>query len=72
MKAATKSNSNDTILHLLNLIGDCDNNLSMLRQSGEIERGLLMRQEKHLKNQYCKELNALLEKNKLRIKVVEI
>lgn len=70
--AAIKHNSNNAILHLLNLIGDCDNNLSILRQSNESETGLLIRQEKHLKNQYCKELNALLEKDKLRIKVIEI
>ncbi len=72
MKAATKHMSSNAILNLLNLIGDCDNNLSILRQSGESETGLMMRQEKHLKNQYCKELNSLLEKDKLRIKVIEI
>lgn len=64
--------SGTAILHLLNLIGDCDNNIAILRQTGEMEIGLLMRQEKHLKKKYCVELNALLEKEKLRIKVVEI
>lgn len=64
--------SGTAILHLLNLIGDCDNNIAVLRQTGETETGLLIRQEKHLKKKYCAELNALLEKDKLNIKVVEI
>jgi hypothetical protein len=64
--------SGTAILHLLNLIGDCDNNIAVLRQTGETETGLLMRQEKHLKKKYCHELNALLEKDKLNIKVIEI
>ena len=72
MTASTKHNSGNAILHLLNLIGDCDNNLILLRQSEESETGLLIRQEKHLKYQFCKELNQLLEKSKLKIKVVEI
>jgi hypothetical protein len=68
----TKRNiSSNAILHLLNLIGDCDNNIAVLRQTGETEMGLMMRQEKHLKNKYCNDLNALLEKDKLYIKVVE-
>jgi hypothetical protein len=68
----TKRNiSSNAILHLLNLIGDCDNNIAVLRQTGEMETGLMMRQEKHLKNKYCNDLNALLEKDKLHIKVVE-
>ena len=64
--------SGTAILHLLNLIGDCDNNIAVLRQTGEAETGLLMRQERHLKKKYCNELNALLEKDKVNIKVVEI
>ena len=72
MKASTKTISGQAILHLLNLIADCDNNLAILSESGESETGLLMRQERHLKYQFCRELNALLAKDKLRIKVVEI
>ena len=64
--------SSTAILHLLQLIGDCDNNITVLRQTGETETGLLIRQERHLKKKYCAELNALLEKDKLNIKVVEI
>ncbi len=64
--------SGTVLLHLLNLIGDCDNNIAVLRQTGETETSLLMRQERHLKKKYCNELNALLEKHKLNIKVVEI
>ena len=64
--------SSTTILHLLNLIGDCDNNITVLRQTGETETGLLMRQERLMKNKYCHDLNLLLEKAKLYIKVVEI
>ena len=37
--AAIKHNSNNAILHLLNLIGDCDNNLSILRQSNRLGIG---------------------------------
>jgi hypothetical protein len=72
MTAATKHISGNAILHLLDLIGDCDNNLTLLQQSGELETGLLIRQEKHLKNQFCKQLNDLLEKDKLKIRVIEI
>lgn len=72
MKAPTEKISGQVILHLLNLIADCDNNLAILSESGESETGLLMRQERHLKYQFCRELNALLAKDKLRIKVVEI
>ena len=64
--------SGTAILHLLNLIGDCDNNIAVLRQTGETETGLLIRQEKHLKKKYCAELNILLEKDKVNIKVVII
>ncbi len=64
--------SGTALLHLLNLIGDCDNNIAVLRQTGETETGLLMRQEKHLKKKYCAELNTLLEKDKVNIKVVII
>lgn len=64
--------SGTAILHLLNLIGDCDNNITVLRQTGETETSLLMRQERHLKKKYCAELNVLLEKDKLNIKVVEL
>ena len=72
MTAASKHISGKAILHLLSLIGDCDNNLTLLRQSGELETGLLIRQEKHLKFQFCKQLNELLKKDKLSIRVVEI
>ena len=72
MTTATNHISGNAILHLLSLIGDCDNNLKLLQQSGELEKGLLIRQEKRLKFQFCKELNQLLEKDKLGIKVVEI
>jgi hypothetical protein len=72
MTAASKPISGTAILHLLGLIGDCDNNITLLRQSGELETGLLIRQEKHLKYQFCKELNGLLAKDKLKIKVVEV
>ena len=41
--------SGASILHLLNLIGDCDNNIAVLHQTGETEIGLLVRQERHLK-----------------------
>jgi hypothetical protein len=64
--------SSTALFHLLNLIGDCDNNMTVLRQTGETETGLLMRQERHLKNKYCNDLNLLLEKAKLHIKVIEI
>jgi hypothetical protein len=69
---AKRNISSTAILHLLNLIGDCDNNIAILRQTGETETGLMMRQERHLKNKYCNELNLLLEKYKLHIKVVEV
>jgi hypothetical protein len=63
--------SSTALLNLLNLIGDCDNNIAVLRQTGETETGLMIRQERHLKNKYCNDLNQLLEKGKLHIKVVE-
>jgi hypothetical protein len=69
---AKRNISSATILHLLNLIGDCDNNIAVLRQTGETETGLMMRQERHLKNKYCNDLNLLLEKDKVHIKVVEV
>jgi hypothetical protein len=69
---AKRNISSTAILHLLNLIGDCDSNIAILRQTGESETGLMVRQEKHLKNKYCNDLNLLLEKNKLNIKVVEV
>ena len=69
---AKRNISSTAILHLLNLIGDCDNNIAVLRQTGETETGLMMRQERHLKNKYCNDLNMLLEKDKLHIKVVEV
>ncbi len=64
--------SGTAILHLLHLIADCDNNITVLRQTGETETGLMMRQEKHLKKKYCQDLNVLLERDKLSIKVIEI
>jgi hypothetical protein len=57
MKSKT-SISGTAILHLLNLIVDCDNNIAVLRQTGETETGLLMRQERHLKKNIA--LNSML------------
>ena len=60
------------LTHLLELIRVCNENIDELLQSGEPENSFVVRQELYIKHRFCADLNELLEKYNLGIKVVEL
>ncbi len=49
------------INYLLDLIAGCDKLLANIRITNKDENSLMIKQEKHLKNQYLKDLNEILK-----------
>ena len=51
------------ILQLLELIDQCENNITHLFETGSNEKSFAVKQEKYLLTKYCKELNEVAAKN---------
>lgn len=58
------------INQILSLIAGCDRIITNYRERGEKESGLSIRQEKHLKNQYLKALNEILQKSNINTQMI--
>jgi hypothetical protein len=48
------------INHTLELIASCNRLIAQYKENGEKEDSLMIRQEKHLKKQYMKQLDEML------------
>ncbi len=62
--------NNNGLTHLIELIRVCNENIIMLRERGEADDSLMVKQEKRLMQQYCNDLNALLIKYKVGFQAI--
>jgi hypothetical protein len=56
---------------ILGEIANCDNNIRLLIGAGNAENSSIIRQEKHLKYQFCLQFNQLLSERNLDVHLVE-
>jgi hypothetical protein len=56
---------------ILDEIANCDKNIRLLIGAGNGENSSIIRQEKHLKHQFCLQFNQLLSERNLNVHLVE-
>ncbi len=56
---------------ILEEIANCDKNIRMLKDAGNTDKSSIIRQEKHLKHQFCMQFNSLLQERNLDVYLVE-
>lgn len=71
MKNVDNKNLKEAINHTLDLITGVDNVLIGLREDGEKEDGLMIKQYKHLRKHHAKTLIEQLQKMNLNFNLIE-